>query len=68
MFDMDLIAFDVEKNKMAPEFKMAAKNCFWSRVHIHAFIFKILFILGFLSVLRSLNDDLNGVVVSTADC
>jgi hypothetical protein len=30
---MDPIDFDVdEKNKMAPEFKMAGENCFWSSV------------------------------------
>jgi hypothetical protein len=54
MFGMDLIDFDVKK--MAPEFKMAAKNCFWSRVRKYAFFFKTLFekkFLDFLSVLRS---------------
>jgi hypothetical protein len=32
---------------MAPEFKMAAKNCFWSRVHKYAFFSKRFFFLTF---------------------
>jgi hypothetical protein len=32
---------------MAPEFKMAAKNCFWSGVHKYAFFSKRFFLLTF---------------------
>jgi hypothetical protein len=41
MFGLDLIDFDVEKNKkIVPEFKMAAKNCFLSLLFFNIAEFK----------------------------
>jgi hypothetical protein len=47
LFGMDLIDFDVEKNKknIARFQRMAAKNCFWSRIHKYSFFSKRFFVL-----------------------